>query len=404
MSIGAGILFALAIGSAMYWLIALVLVGAFALRRAAPARSRAPVSVLKPLCGVEDNLYENLRSFCDQDYPSYQVLFGVRRGDDPAASVVRRLIKEYPARDLALVVSDQCLGTNPKVSLLDTLSRRARYDTLVIADSDIRVGREYLNAVVSPLVDRRVGLVTCLYKGMPTRGVWSVLGAMFINEWFFPSAVVATTFGRIEYAFGATIACRRTTLTAIGGFDSLVHDLADDYVLGARVARQGLRVVVAPYLVETVVADRTLTALWAHELRWARTLRAVRPVGYLLSAVTYGLPLSLLFVAVSGVGRLGVAVLAIHLILRLVTSYAVGRVLDLPRRWLMVLLSPARDTLSLVLWLTSFTGRAIRWRGQRYWVDREGKLHRYERSSEESPRVSRLPASGVVGTQGGGSP
>ena len=403
MSMAAGILFVLTVGSAIYWLVALVLIKAFMTPRPAPTRSRAPVSVLKPLCGVEDNLYENLRSFCDQEYPSYQVLFGVRRGEDPAASVVRRLMKEYPQRDLALVVSDLSLGTNPKVGLLDTLSRRARYDTLVMADSDIRVGREYLNVVVNPLVDRRVGLVTCLYKGRPTRGVWSVLGAMFINEWFFPSAVVATTFGRVEYAFGATIACRRETLTAIGGFERLADDLADDYVLGARVARLGLRVVVPPYVVETVVADTALTALWGHELRWARTLRAVRPIGYLLSVVTYGLPLSLLFVAASG-GRLGVAVMATHLVLRLAVSHAVGRVFDLPRRWPMVLLSPARDTLSLILWLTSFTGRAIRWRGQRYWMDHEGKLHGYDASSEQSPRVSRLPASGAVGTHGGGSP
>jgi ceramide glucosyltransferase len=267
----------LAIGSAIYWLVALVLIGTFTSRRPASVRFHAPVSVLKPLCGVDDNLYENLRSFCDQEYPSYQVLFGVRRSDDPAVPVVRRLIKEFPERDLSLVVSDLCLGTNPKVSLLATLSRRARYDTLVIADSDIRVGREYLNVVVSPLADRRVGLVTCLYKGMPTRGVWSVLGAMFINEWFFPSAVVATTFGRVAYAFGATIACQRRTLTGIGGFESLAHDLADDYVLGARVARQGLSVVLSPYVVETVVADRRLTALWDHELRWARTLRTVDP-------------------------------------------------------------------------------------------------------------------------------
>lgn len=394
----------MAIGSAIYWLVALVLIGVFTSRRPAPVRFRAPVSVLKPLCGVDDNLYENLRSFCDQEYPSYQVLFGVRRSDDPAVPVVRRLIREFPERDLSLVVSGLCLGTNPKVGNLANLYRRARYDTLVIADSDIRVGRGYLDIVVSPLADRRVGLVTCLYKGMPTRGVWSVLGAMFINEWFFPSALVAATFGRIEHAFGATIACRRETLIAIGGFERLAHDLADDYVLGARVARQGLRVVVPPYVVETVVADSRLTTLWDHELRWARTLRAVRPVGYLLSAVTYGLPLSLLFVAVSGPNRLGVVLVATHLILRLVTSYAVGRFLDLPRRWLTVLLSPARDTLSLALWLTSFTGRAIRWRGQRYWVDRAGKLHRFDRIPERRRRAPRLRAPRVIGAQGGDGP
>ncbi len=364
----------LTIASAFYWLWALACALAFGVRRHRPSAFCPPVTVLKPLCGGDRNLYENLRSFCEQEYPTYQVIFGVRDPDDPAIPVVNRLIREFPDRDLTLLVSDRLIGTNLKVSNLSNLYRRAKYDTLVLADSDIRVGTDYLKAVVGPLQDSGVGIVTCLYKGVATDGVWATLGAMFINGWFVPSALVAARLVSLRYAFGATIACRRDTLDAIGGLERLADFLADDYMLGWLTARQGFRVVLSPYVVETVVRERQFKTLFSHELRWARTFRTARPRGYFLSVVTHGLPLSVLSLVVSRGSGAAMLMLAGHLVLRLIGHLLLHRILRLPSRWAVVWLMPAREALSFALWVASFLGRSVEWNGHCYTVDAAGRL------------------------------
>jgi ceramide glucosyltransferase len=197
-------------------------VGILRMRRKAatpalPDRS-PPVTILKPLCGAEPELYECLRSFCDQAYPSFQIVFGVCDRDDPAVDVVSRLRAEFPAADLAVAIDRRQHGNSRKVSSLINMLALARHDFLVIADSDIRVERDYLGKVVGPLLDAKVGIVTCLYRGKPRPGFWSLLGSMFIDEWFMPSVCVAAMAGSRSFAFGATIAIRRQVLARIGGF------------------------------------------------------------------------------------------------------------------------------------------------------------------------------------------
>lgn len=366
------LLFGLTAVSALYWLGAIFAARGFGRQRVPRTEFAPPVTVLKPLCGADQYLYDNLRSFCEQNYPTFQVIFGVRASDDPATRVVHRLIREFPDRDLMLVVSDRLIGANLKVSNLANLYRHAKYRTLALSDSDIRVRPDYLKMVVAPLEDRQVGLVTCLYKGVPKDGVWSALGAMFINEWFFPSALVASRLETLRYVFGATIACRAEMIEVIGGFESLAEYLADDYMLGRLLTYRGFSIVLSPYVVETVVVERQFKMLFFHELRWTRTFRTARPLGYLCSVVTYGLPLSFLFLVASSFAAAAVVVFAGHLALRLINSVVVRRVLRAPGPWSVIWLVPVRDALSFTLWILSFLGRSVRWNGHRFRVHRDG--------------------------------
>jgi ceramide glucosyltransferase len=365
---------ALAVASTVYWCYALGCVARFRRRLRPVATALPPVTVLKPLCGAHPALYESLRSFCEQDYPDVQVLFGVRDPADPAIDVVHRLMDEYRAGHLKLVVNEREVSVNPKVSNLANLYGSAEHDVVVIADSDIRVGRDYLRAVVAPLADPRVGLVTCLYRAGGTGRGWGALARLFIEDWFFPSALVSATGGSMHHAFGATLAFRRGALDAIGGFQAVGAYLADDYMLGDRIAARGERVVLSPYIVETRVVEGSFPALFFHELRWSRTMRAVRPVGYFLAAVTYGFVWSALALAVSDAAWPAVAVAGAHVTVRL----AVHRAARLALRstaaspWLL----PVRDVLSLVLWGAAFTGRTVRWGPHRFVIDLLGRLTR----------------------------
>ena len=332
----------------------------------------APATILKPLCGDEPFLYENLRSFCDQEYPQFEVIFGVRDPADPAIPVVERVREEFPDLEIRLIVDDCVHGENHKASNLANMSGAAKYDLLVVADSDMRVDRGYLATVTTPLSDPRVGVVTCLYVGRPALNVWSALGAMFINEWFLPSVLVAQATTAMPLCFGSTMALRREVLDSIGGFLMLADELADDYVLGQRVAARGLRIVLSPHVVETVVAESSFRSLWWRELRWARTIRSIQPLGYALSFVTYAVPLALLHLLVSPFRPDGWVILAAAVGLRVSAHHAARGAFGVSagRAWA----APVRDLLSFVVWASSFCGRTVRWRGYEMVVERGGRL------------------------------
>jgi ceramide glucosyltransferase len=360
--------------AALYWLGALICVDLFSRRRPTPPRSTPPVSMLKPLRGDDGHLHENLRSFCEQDYPRFEVIFGVQSLDDPAVAVVDRLIREFPHLALRLVVDERAIGTNRKASNLANLVRQAKHDTFILADGDMRVDPAYIRAVVASLEERTVGLVTCLYSGVAHRGIASQLNAMFINEWFLPAALVGARIERLCHAFGATIACRRDTLRAIGGFDAVANHLADDYMLGWLTSRRGLRVALAPYLVENVVAERDLRSLFFHELRWARTLRTVRPVSYFCSLFTYGIPVSLIWAGVGTAGRMALLAAGLHVGLRCLGRALLYRSLNRRVPWSKTWLVPVRDTASFILGVLSFFGHTVRWHDEPFRVRRDGRL------------------------------
>jgi len=335
------------------------------------------VSVLKPLRGEDSALLENLRSFCRQDFPVFQIVFGVADPNDPAVAVVRALIAEFPGRDLALVVDPRQKGANLKIANLANMLPVARHDILVIADSDMRVAPDYLAIVTTPLIGApgsaaAAGLVTCLYRGVSAGGIWSDLAALHINHGFLPQAVAAETLEMGAGCFGATMALRRATLVAAGGFDALADTLADDHVLGQAVRRLGLPVALSSYLVDDIVGEPSFLALFRHELRWARTIRLVAPWGFLGSVVTNPVPLALLAMALGAMPAAAGSVLVLALVSRVATAWWLDRALQVERtRWWLL---PIRDLLSFVIFIASFFGRSVAWRGRRFRIGPSGQL------------------------------
>jgi ceramide glucosyltransferase len=342
-------------------------------RRVAPVTPEAlpPVTLLKPLFGAEPGLRECLRSCCEQSYERYEIVCGVRDPQDPAVDIVRGLQREFPRCALELVIDERQHGSSGKVSNLINMMAVARYDHLVLADSDMRVGPDYLARVVAPLADPRVGIVTCAYVGQPEPGLWSRLGAAFINEWFMPSVYVASLFGSRAFAFGATIALRRDTLVAIGGFAAIADQLADDYRLGELTRRLGLETVLSDLTVETRVHEATCSELLRHELRWLRTIRAVRPAGYAGSFVTFSLPVAVCGALLAGFSSPALALLGATLILRLALGATVAHSRPFLAWWW---LGPVSDFLGFALWCWGFASRRVHWKQARYRVARDGSV------------------------------
>jgi len=363
-----------------YGLLTLTAVLTWRMRRPSPrASSRPPATLLKPLCGAEPSLYAHLRTFCQQDYPDFQIVFGVRDPADPALAVVQRLIAEFPSLPIDVVVNPRLHGSNYKIGNLINMLELARHDVLIIADSDTFVSPDYLSCVTEPLSDPGVGLVTCVYCDVPTNAIWSRLGAMYINEWYIPSALLAAFFGHRSYASGQTLCLRRQTLDRIGGFGAMANHLADDHRLGELIRGLGLRIELSPTVVMAEHHEADWDSLTRHELRWMRTLHTLRPRSFRAIFLTFSLPLAFggllltaaepalsttawtLFLA-AGAARLG-----LYFSHRMqVDRSAFG---DL---WLL----PARDLLLCWVWLRSFFTSRVTWRGDEFDVDANGIMHR----------------------------
>jgi ceramide glucosyltransferase len=343
----------------------------FAGRKGRGSADRPPVSVLKPLHGAEPGLYENLRSFAEQDYPAYQLVLGVREGGDNALPVARALIRDLPHRDIRIVVDSRVRGSNLKVANLENMLPAAAHDVIVIADSDMRVGPDYLRTVTALLADPAVGIVTCAYSGSPCDRLWSAVAALHINFGFLPGALLGDALKIGGGCFGATLALRREVLTRIGGFAPLRDELADDHRMGSAVRRLGLAMVLAPYIVENRVCEPSFTSLWQHELRWARTSRAMAPVGYAGSVIVHTVVLTALAAALVGTTTAWACV-AISLLARFGSVLAIARRLRLPLASLWLL--PLRDALSFAVFLASFWVRSVSWRNQLFRIEPNGRM------------------------------
>lgn len=369
------ILIALSLAGCGYQLLAGVKVRAFA-PRAAPARTDWPgLSVLKPLHGDEPGLERALASVLDQDYPApVQWVFGVQDPADPAIAVVERLCAARPDADIALVVDPTPHGANAKVANLINMAGAVKHGLVVMADSDIAVRPDYLRQVAAVLSAPGVGVVTCPYRGEGVAGFWSRLAAMGLTYQFLPSVAVGVGLGLATPCMGSTIALSAETLQRIGGFSAFADQLADDYAIGAAVRALGLKSVVAPLIVVHQSSETTFGELVRHELRWARTIKGVDPAGYAGSGVMHAVPLALIAVILMAAAPISLAVLAAALICRFWMMSQAARAAGASRAdWP---LAPLRDILSLAVFLGSFFGRAVDWRGTRYRVDRQGELER----------------------------
>ncbi len=341
------------------------LVGLRAVRRfrAAPriAGQRPPMTVLKPLHGDEPLLEEALASFCTQDYPCFQLVFGVQDAADAAVAVVERLRVRFPAVDMELVIDPTPHGLNRKIANLINMFPSARHSTLVISDSDMHAAPDLLRSVADALAVPGTGLVTSLYTGRPARpGLAGQLGAANINQTFAAGALMARDLGRQD-CMGATMALTRETLMRLGGFPALSPFVADDAVLGAKVRGLGQKVTLAASVPATTVADQGLAALFRHELRWARTIRAVEPLGFALSAVQFPGFWALLTYLLSGGAAWAAALWVAAIGVRATTGRVVERKLRATPTWF--LLPALRDVFSIAVMLAAYTGGGVSWRG-----------------------------------------
>jgi ceramide glucosyltransferase len=333
-----------------------------------------PVSILKPLKGLEHEAYENLASFCRQDYPEYEILFAVDDARDSAIPIVEKLMRDFPRVPMRLSVGSAIPGPNNKVAKLCGLLSEARYELLVMSDSDIRVKPDYLQCVVSPFRDPTVGAVTCLYRGMTEPNLWSELESLNLASGFQISTLVARKLERMNFAFGATLAVTRSRLAEVGGFEALADCADDDHELGRRIAARGYRVELAPCAVETFCASSTAREFFLHHLRWGVVTRHGRPWGYAGLLFTQGLPWSLVGAALAPSSVAAIGYLGTYLVTRLGMAFSFGvyGLKDplLRRRWWLI---PVRDALGFFIWVAGFFSNRISWRESKFYV-RQGRL------------------------------
>lgn len=364
----------LALAPFAYYLLSIHCIRAFFSKNdrepASPRQFTPPISILKPVRGVDREAYENFASYCRQDYPEYEVVFAVSDVDDPAIRIIVRLIRDFPERSIRLLVGAPELGANSKVNKLCRLVREAKYDLLVMNDSDVRVERNYLRHIAARFAKPQVGMVTAFYRGMAEESVAAKLEGLALSTETVPNALVARQLeGKVQFAFGWTMATTKEHLAAIGGFEAIADHHSDDFELGNRIAAQGLSVEFTRSPVWVVFPKQTIREYLRHELRWAIGLRNVRPAGYLGLALTFGLPWAFLAAMVApSLGIAGAYVLA-YMVLRLsqvwvAGVWGLGDPLTRKNLWLV----PLRDALNFVVWVAGLFASKITWRGLQFRV------------------------------------
>ena len=329
-----------------------------------------PVSLLKPLCGMEPNLELHLESFFTQRYPAFEIVFGTRNAQDPALAVVRTLQARYPHVPVKFAFSGEPLRANAKVCSLEKMVAAASFDYLVISDSDVRVSPDYVREVVRPLADQRVGLVTCLYRGAPTEGLWSRLEALGMSVEMTSGVIVAEMLEGMRFALGPTMALRREVLQALGGIGQLASYCSDDYVLGQKIFESGRLVVLSSHVIDHVALSRSLAGSISHQVRWMKSTRFSRPKGHVGTGLTFAMPFGLLGLYAGHASRheiLGLSLLALAVANRVILTitagwWVVGDRLSLRDCWLY----PLRDLMGFCFWVASFLGTTIVWRKRRY--------------------------------------
>jgi ceramide glucosyltransferase len=336
-----------------------------------------PVSILKPLRGTDRQMYESFRSHCLQDYPEYEIIFGVNDANEEAVAEVERLRREFPTHDIRLVVCPEVLGANRKVSSLTQMMREAKYDHILINDSDIRVPCDYLRRIIAPMEDGQVGLVTALYRAEAGRSIASRIEAVTIATDFAGGVLCAVELeGGLHFGLGSTLAFPRAAAEAIGGLATLLDYLADDHELGRMISVAGYKVVLSDVVVETFLPEYKFRAMFEHQLRWARTVRDLRKFGYIGVLLTFGLPWAMAAALCASGAAWSLVLLGAMTLARFASAYVLcGPILNdrqtLGDLWLI----PARDVVGVAIWFASFGGDMIVWRGERFHL-KDGKLTR----------------------------
>jgi len=370
--IGFCLLLVLVAGSLVYCV--LTVVSAWRYRAVVPpaARSIPPISVLKPLAGIDDGLEENLASFFKQDYAEFEILFAVRTAQDAAVPLVEKLRARYPAVASRLLVTGEPPYANAKVYSLDLMLAAARHDLVVMADSDVRFAPGMLTGIAGEFQDPKLGLATCPYRAVPGRSFWSRMEALGLNTGFLGGVLVARWLDGMKFAIGPTIAARRATLAAIGGFNAVKDYLAEDFVMGKLAAEHGFGVLLSSHAIEHHIGSQPFLENLKHRLRWTRSTRRSRPRGYIGQVFTHPIPLALLLWAVEPSWW---PLAVVTCLVRAAAIWATGILVlrdPLTRRWWW--LTPVEDIASFLVWLAGFYGNTILWRGRKYYLLPDGRF------------------------------
>ena len=337
-----------------------------------------PVSLLKPVHGVDFASRINFESFCRQNYPDYEILFCVNDMEDPAVPLIRQVMTDFPRCSIRILADAPKIGSNQKVNNLILLAREAKHEILVQSDGDVRVSPDYLKKVVAEFADKRVGVVSCFYRGIAEKNFWAEVEALGAASDFFAGALVANLPGEVTFALGASVATTKTWLGKIGGYEALADLLADDYEIGNRIHKAGGKVVLSPEPVWTMYPAQSLKSFWEHQVRWARTVRMVRPASFFGLVVTHGLPWSILAALVAPTAWMGAGFVAAYLVLRLLMAWVVGvwgvgdDVLR-SKLWLV----PVRDAIHFAVWAAGFVSNRVIWGGVEYAIE-GGKMREVE--------------------------
>jgi len=359
-------------GSLVYCVLVLRAVRQYLRVRPAPLRIYEPISILKPLHGLDEGLEENLRACFEQDYIAFEILFAARDASDPALALVETLRAEYPNVEIRVIVTGEPPYPNAKVYSLDKMLAVARNNLLVMSDSDVRVTKDMLRVIAAEFQDPKLGVATCPYRAISGASLWSELEAIGMNTEFLSGLLVARMLEGVKFAVGPTIAARRSALEAIGGFETLQAYLAEDFVMGNRAAEAGLGVILSSYVVEHRIGSQGFAANMRHRLRWARSTRRSRPAGYVGQFFTNPFPIALLLVAVNSAWW---PMLLVTLLLRFAIAWACGvqvlRCKLTVRFWILLLV---QDVASFVFWAAGFFGNTILWRGRKYYLRKDGRF------------------------------
>lgn len=334
-----------------------------------------PVSVLKPVRGVDFASRENFKSFCLQDYPEYEILFCVNDLDDATVPLIRTLAEEFPQRSIRLLSNAPQIGANRKVNNLALLAREAKYELLVQSDGDVRVGANYLRELAAPFERAETGVVSCFYRGVTQKNIWAEIEALGAATDFFAGVLVADWMEGVTFALGASVATTKTWLAKIDGYEALANVLADDYEIGNRVAKAGGRVMLSREVVETMYPAVTFGEFWEHQIRWSRTVRLCRPASYLGLFFTHGLPLVLVGAIASRSASGALLFLGAYAVLRLAMAETVGvwglRDGTAQRKWWLL---PLRDLLQFAVWVGSFLSDRIVWGDAEFALNANGEM------------------------------
>jgi ceramide glucosyltransferase len=368
-----------AVGGSVYALLCLGSIVRFRMSRGANRKQSFPscplVTVLKPVHGLEKHQKRNLRSTCLQDYPEYQVVFSVQDENDPAIPLLLEIQKEFGTEKVTVAIENCRAGTNGKINNMIGALKHARYDLLVISDSDVYLKPDYLKTIVSPLADPEVGCACTLYKATAADSWFEKLELLSLNADFMSNVLFAHVTGASRFCLGASAAIRRSMLDRIGGFEGLADYLVEDYEMGRRIWDMGMRVEIIPYFVDTMVDLKKPSQWWNHQVYWDQNTRAARPYAFFATALVRSVPFSILYAATRGFSALGLGVMAAAVLLRLLSAAAVlGWGLrdreGLRSLWLLV----PRDISSLITWLLAFTKKTTIWRGTSFILTRDGRL------------------------------